>query len=76
MSVYVNTFGTGVLPDKKIAELVDKVFDLTPRGMIEHFDLLNSEVYRSIPRTLFMDDYPWEKTDRVKELKNSAKALG
>jgi len=44
--------------------------------MIEHFDLLNSEVYRSIPRTLFMDDYPWEKTDRVKELKNSAKALG
>ncbi len=76
MSVYVNTFGTGVLPDKKIAELVDKVFDLTPRGMIEHFDLLNSEVYRRIPRTLFMDDYPWEKTDRVEELKNSAKALG
>jgi S-adenosylmethionine synthetase len=73
MSIYVNTFGTGVISDRKLADLIEKVFDLTPRGMIERFDLLNPDIYRKIPRTLFMDNYPWEKTDMVKELK---KAVG
>jgi len=48
------------------------LFDLTPAGMIERFDLLNSDVYRKIPRTFFMDNYRWEKTDMVKELKKAA----
>ena len=36
------------------------------------FDLLNPDIYRRIPRTLFLDDYPWEKTDMVKQLKKEA----
>jgi hypothetical protein len=41
--------------------------------MIEKFDLLNSDIYRKIPITLFMDDYRWEKTDMVKKLRAAAK---
>ena len=41
--------------------------------MIRRFDLLNSEIYRRIPKTLFLDDYPWEKTDMVKALKKEAR---
>ncbi len=72
MSIYVNTFGTGVMPDEKLAKLIEKVFDLTPRGMIERFNLLSGDIYRRIPRTLFMDKYPWEKTDMMKALKQAA----
>ncbi len=72
MSIYVNTFGTGVMTDEKLAKLIEKVFDLTPRGMIERFNLLSGDIYRRIPRTLFMDKYPWEKTDMVKALKQAA----
>jgi len=71
MSVYINTFGTGILPDRDLGKILEDVFDFTPRGMIEKFDLLNGDIYRKIPTTLFMDDYPWEKTDKVKDLKKA-----
>jgi S-adenosylmethionine synthetase len=71
-SIYVNTFGTGKVPDKKLEKIIEKLFDLTPKGMIQKFDLLNSDTYRRIPRTLFLDDYPWEKTDMGKALKKEA----
>jgi S-adenosylmethionine synthetase len=73
-SIYVSTFGTGGIPDNKIATLIETLFDLTPRGMMERFDLLNPDIYRKLPRTLFMDDYPWEKTDMVAKLKAGASA--
>ncbi|PKN60658.1 MAG: methionine adenosyltransferase, partial [Deltaproteobacteria bacterium HGW-Deltaproteobacteria-11] len=72
-SIYVNTFGTGKLPDRKLEKLIEQVFDLTPAGMIVKFDLLNSNIYRKIPVTLFLDDYRWEKTDMVKKLQAAAK---
>ncbi len=72
MSVYVNTFGTGLIPDEKLAEIMEKVFDFTPRGMIEKFDLLNGDVYRKIAKTLFMDDFEWERTDKAETLKKEA----
>ena len=71
-SIYVNTFGTGKIADKKLEKIIEKLFDLTPKGMIQKFDLLNSDTYRRIPRTLFMDDYLWEKTDMGKALKKEA----
>ncbi len=71
-SIYVNTFGTGKIADKKLEKIIEKLFDLTPAGMIQRFDLLNRDIYRRIPRTLFMDDYPWEKTDMIKQLKKEA----
>ena len=71
-SIYVNTFSTGKIADKKLEKIIEKLFDLTPAGMIQRFDLLNSDLYRRIPRTLFLDKYPWEKTDMVKALKKEA----
>jgi len=71
-SIYVNTFGTGVIPDSKLEKIIETNFDLTPGGMITRFGLLNGNVYRGIPKTLFMDGYKWEKTDMVKQLKKAA----
>src|SRR4030042_1425980 len=74
ISIYVNTFGTGKIPDEKIAERINKVFDLTPKGMIEKFDLLKGDIYKKLPKTLFLDmKYLWEKTDKVDELKKALK---
>jgi S-adenosylmethionine synthetase len=72
-SVYVNTFGTGKISDEKLEKIIEGIFDLTPQGMIEKFGLLKSDIYRKIPRTLFMDDYRWEKTDKMKDLQKAAK---
>jgi S-adenosylmethionine synthetase len=74
ISIYVNTFGTGVIPDEKIAGVVNQIFDLTPKGMIEKFDLLKGDIYKKIPKTLFLDtNYLWEKTDKIGALKKALK---
>jgi len=72
ISIYVNTFGTGKVSNNKLAMLIKEYFDLSPRGMIERFDLLNSDMYKKIPKTLFLDNYPWEKTDMVEQIKEAA----
>ncbi len=72
ISIYVHTFGTGIISDEKIGTLIREYFDLSPRGMIERFNLLDGEVYRKLPKTLFLDDYNWEKTDVVDQLKGAA----
>ena len=72
-SIYVNTFGTGKIPDDRLEKIIGDLFDLTPEGMIENFKLLDGGIYRRIPRTFFMDDYCWEKTDMVKTLQKAVK---
>jgi len=72
ISIYVHTFGTGIVSDNKIGTIIREYFDLSPRGMIERFNLLDGETYRKLPKTLFLDDYSWEKTDMVDQLKKAA----
>jgi S-adenosylmethionine synthetase len=72
ISVYVNTFGTGIMSDPKINMLIKEYFDLSPRGMIEKFDLLDGKIYRKLPKTFFLEDYIWEKADMVEALKQAA----
>lgn len=72
ISIYVNTFGTGIISNNKINVLIKEYFDLSPRGMIEKLDLLRGDVYRKLPKTLFMNDYVWEKTDMVEALRQAA----
>ena len=83
VSVMVDTFGTNTVPESAIMRAVEKVFDLTPRGIIQALDLrkpIYSETaayghFGRTPRkgpkgsTLFS----WERTDRVAALK---KAVG
>ncbi len=72
ISIYVHTFGTGIVSDNRIGAIVREYFDLSPRGMIERFNLLEGENYRKLPKTLFLDDYCWEKTDMVDSLRKAA----
>lgn len=71
---YVDTDGTGVLPDEKLAQIARKLFPLTPRGIIEHFKL-RSPVY--CPTAAYghfgREEFAWEKTDKVNALQKAAK---
>ncbi|MBR3534997.1 MAG: methionine adenosyltransferase [Oscillospiraceae bacterium] len=76
VSVLVDTFGTGKADDDKIAEAVNKVFDLRPASIIEKLDLRKPQ-YRKLAAYGHMgcEDLgaAWEKTDKTEELK---KVLG
>lgn len=67
---YVDTDGTGILPDEKLAQIARKVFPMTPRGIIEHFKL-RSPIYRQTAAFghFGKKELPWEKTDKVSALK-------
>lgn len=71
-SVMVDTFGTGKLPDEKLTEIVRENFDLRPAGIIKMLDLRRpiykqTAAYGHFGRNDL--DLPWEKLDRVEELK-------
>ena len=73
VSIMVNTYGTGKVPDEKITEAVKDVFDMTPRGIIEHLNLRRpiyrkTAVYGHFGRD--DPDFTWERTDKVEELKS------
>ncbi len=72
VSVMVDTFGTGKIPDDKIAEAVQKEFDLRPAAIIETLKLRRPQ-YRAVAAYGHMGredlDVMWEKTDRVDDLK-------
>ena len=72
---YVDTDGTGVLPDEKLAQIARKIFPLTPRGIIEHFKLRNPIYAQTAAFGHFgRNGFPWEKTDKVAALKAAVKA--
>ncbi|MBR6509722.1 MAG: methionine adenosyltransferase [Clostridia bacterium] len=72
VSVMVDTFGTGVVTDEELANAVQKVFDLRPAAIIDNLELRNpiykqTSAYGHFGRTDI--SLPWEKTDKVSELK-------
>lgn len=71
VSLMVDTFGTGKIKDEKLAEIVQKVFDFTPAGIIETLQLLKP-VYRKTAAYGHFGreekEFTWEKTDKVKDL--------
>ena len=69
VSVLVDTFGTNTVDEGKIADAVKKVFPMTPRGIIEHFDL-QRPIYRATASGGHFGraEFPWEKTDKAAEL--------
>ncbi|MCR4887231.1 MAG: methionine adenosyltransferase, partial [Clostridiales bacterium] len=79
VSFQVNTRGTGVIPDAEIGKLVEKVFDMRPDAIISRLDLRRpiyrqTAAYGHFGRTDV--DLPWERLDKVDELKAAWKELG
>ena len=75
VSIMVDTFGTGTVADDKIEAAVEKVFDLTPAGIIRDLDL-RKPIYRQLAAYGHMGredlGVKWENTDRVDALKAAA----
>jgi len=78
LSVMVDTFGTGEIPDTKIAQLVNEVFDLRPGLIIKNLHL-RRPIYKQVAAYGHFGrldlDLPWEKTDKAAELKKRASRL-
>jgi S-adenosylmethionine synthetase len=72
VSVMVESFGTGAVPDERIAQAVRKVFMLDPAGIIKSLDL-KRPVYRKTAAYghFGRDDFTWERTDKVEALKRA-----
>ncbi len=72
VSINVNTYGTGEINDADLAEAVMKLFDCTPTGIINRFDLqrpiyLQTAAYGHFGR----DEFPWEKLDYTDKIRNA-----
>ena len=75
VGLFVETFGTGAVPDHKIQDAVTSVFDLRPAAIIRDLDLLRpiyaqTATYGHFGRDL--PDFTWERTDRVDALRSAA----
>ena len=71
VSVRVDTYGTGRIPEARLAELVEELFPLTPSGLIEYLDLRRpiykaTAAYGHFGRT--EDTFTWERVDRTGDL--------
>lgn len=75
VSVLVDTFGTGKIPDEKIAEIVTRVFDLRPAAIINMLDL-RRPIYRKTAAYGHFGrndpDFTWEHTDKAEILRKEA----
>ncbi|MBM3560513.1 MAG: methionine adenosyltransferase, partial [Alphaproteobacteria bacterium] len=79
VSVMVDTFGTGKIADDRIGKLVEKHFDLRPKGIIQALDLLRPIYTRTAAHGHFGRDEPeftWEATDKAKALAAEAGIKG
>ena len=78
ISVFVNTFGTGKLPDEEILKLVKENFDMRPKAIIEQLNLLRPIYRKTAVFGHFGRDDPdfcWEKTDKAEELRKALKNI-
>jgi S-adenosylmethionine synthetase len=78
VSVHVDTFGTGQVPDSQVAKLVRKLFPLTPSGIIRHLDL-RRPIYRKTASGGHFGrsepEFTWERTDKADALRQAAGAV-
>ena len=78
VSIMVDTFGTGVIPEEKIEAAIGKVFDLRPYAIIKRLDL-RKPIYRSLAAYGHMGredlNVSWEKTDMADALKKAAEEI-
>jgi S-adenosylmethionine synthetase len=72
ISIMVDTFGTGKVPDDRIIQAIQNVFDFSVAGIIKTLDLLRP-IYQetSCYGHFGRDTFTWEKTDKVEALQNA-----
>jgi len=74
VSVLVESYGTGIMDDGKLSELVRRCFDLRPASIIKTLDLRRPIYYQTAAYGHFGRpdlDLPWERINKVEEIKNS-----
>ena len=77
VSVFVDTEGTGTIPDEKICSIVREIFPLSPRGIIEYLELRRPIFQKTAFGGHFgrtEPEFTWEKTNKVDEMKAAASA--
>ena len=75
VGLYVESFGTGHVPDDIITRAIQSVFDLRPKAIIDQLDLLRPIYARTAAYGHFgreLPEFTWERTDRVEELRAAA----
>ena len=72
VSVYVNTYGTGIIDDDSLAKVVREVFDLRPKAIIDHLHLA-APIYRMTSNYghFGKEGFSWEETDMIEEVKQA-----
>jgi S-adenosylmethionine synthetase len=76
VSIYVNTYGTGVIPDEQISAMITKSVDMTPRGIISRLDLLRPIYSKTASYGHFgrsEKEFTWERLDLVPLFKKAMK---
>ena len=87
VSIFVDTFGTGKLPDEQLASSLENVFDFQPQSIVDQLDLrtpifLPTAAYghfgrtpesRSIAEGRTVELFPWERSDRVDDIRTELK---
>ncbi len=76
VSIMVDTFGTGKVPNAKLEELIRRHFDFTPAGIIKYLNLRRPIYKKTAAYGHFgrlEPDFTWERTDRVKDLRDDAR---
>lgn len=79
VSIMVDTFGTGIIPDVEIEKVIRNVFDFRPKAMIEYLNLKRpifrkTAAYGHFGRNL--PEFTWEKVNKSKEIKKLAEKKG
>ncbi|HCC53851.1 MAG TPA: methionine adenosyltransferase [Desulfobulbaceae bacterium] len=75
VSINVNSFGTGKISDERIKALIDAHFDLRPKAIIQHLDLLRPIYKKTAAYGHFgreREEFTWERTDKAEILKDAA----
>ncbi|MDR2870805.1 MAG: methionine adenosyltransferase [Deferribacteraceae bacterium] len=77
VSISVNTFGTGKIPESEISKIIAKIFNLTPKAIIASLDLKkpifrNTAAYGHFGRS----EFTWEQTNKAAEIRDLAGKLG
>ncbi len=77
ISINVQTYGTGLIPDDEICTIIKEVFDLRPSAIIERLDL-KRPIYRDTARNGHfgrnLKNFTWEKLDMVNAIKEAVKS--